>query len=144
MPEFILDHGSAQGARTFAGLDAFTQGYVEAMFFTDASDADDGDLANATFDELADEALSRIVIDCQRFQSENVQLLTRAYGVQGRHERSPYDAQRAGNDYWYTRNGHGTGFWDRGLGELGDQLAAAARYSSVDLVRGDDGKVHLM
>lgn len=24
-------------------------------------------------------------------------------------------AQRAGHDFWLTRNGHGAGFWDRGL-----------------------------
>lgn len=24
-----------------------------------------------------------------------------------------YDAERFGHDFWLTRNGHGTGFWDR-------------------------------
>ena len=28
----------------------------------------------------------------------------------------------AGHDFALTRNGHGTGFWDRGLGEMGDML----------------------
>jgi len=32
-----------------------------------------------------------------------------------------------GHDLWLTRNGHGTGFWDRGLGDLGDRLSNAAR-----------------
>lgn len=39
----------------------------------------------------------------------------------------------AGHDFWLTRNGHGAGFWDRGLGELGDRLTAAAKgYGSAD------------
>ena len=29
----------------------------------------------------------------------------------------------AGHDFALTRNGHGTGFWDRGLGEMGDMLS---------------------
>jgi hypothetical protein len=31
-----------------------------------------------------------------------------------------------GHDFWLTRNRHGAGFWDRGLGALGDRLTAAA------------------
>ncbi len=32
----------------------------------------------------------------------------------------------AGHDLWLTRRGHGCGFWDRGLGALGDRLTAYA------------------
>ena len=31
-------------------------------------------------------------------------------------------AELAGHDFALTRNGHGAGFWDRGLGEMGDML----------------------
>lgn len=31
------------------------------------------------------------------------------------------------HDFWLTRNGHGAGFWDRGLGEVGDALTGAAK-----------------
>lgn len=31
-----------------------------------------------------------------------------------------------GHDFWLTRNRHGAGFWDRGLGALGDRLTDAA------------------
>ncbi len=47
-----------------------------------------------------------------------------------------------GHDFWLTRNRHGAGFWDRGLGDLGDRLSDAARvYGSVDLFVDDDGRV---
>lgn len=36
-------------------------------------------------------------------------------------------AEQAGHDFWLTRNGHGAGFWDRGLGDRGDRLSALAR-----------------
>lgn len=31
------------------------------------------------------------------------------------------------HDYWLTRNGHGAGFWDRGLGETGERMSSLAR-----------------
>ena len=39
-----------------------------------------------------------------------------------------------GHDFWLTREGHGAGFWDRGLGDIGRRLTDAARvYGSIDL-----------
>jgi hypothetical protein len=39
----------------------------------------------------------------------------------------------AGHDFWLTRNGHGCGFWDRGLDALGDRLTEACKpYGSAD------------
>lgn len=53
------------------------------------------------------------------------------------------DPEQAGHDFWLTRNRHGDGFWDRGLGERGERLSDAARvYSSVDLYVGDDGLIY--
>ena len=37
------------------------------------------------------------------------------------------DAEQFAHDFWLTRNGHGTGFWDRGLGDLGGKLAKLAK-----------------
>ncbi len=53
------------------------------------------------------------------------------------------DAHQLGHDLWLTRNGHGAGFWDRGLGELGDRLTAHAHsLGEVDLYVGDDGQIY--
>ena len=35
--------------------------------------------------------------------------------------------EQLGHDLWLTSGGHGVGFWDRGLGELGNKLTAAAK-----------------
>jgi hypothetical protein len=140
MPEFILDHGTVEARVRLLLCDCFTQGYVEAMFFTDASDSDDGDLADATVHDLAPETWTKIKADCARFQEANAALLALAY------DREDYSAEQAGRDYWFTRNGHGVGFWDREQLEadgLGDKLSDAARYSSQDLYRGDDGQIYL-
>lgn len=36
-------------------------------------------------------------------------------------------ADDIGHNFWLSRQGHGTGFWDRGWGEVGDTLHAAAK-----------------
>lgn len=53
------------------------------------------------------------------------------------------DAGQVGHDFYLTRNGHGVGFWDRGLGELGDWLTSVCKpYGEALLYVGDDGNVH--
>jgi len=52
--------------------------------------------------------------------------------------------EQVGHDFWLTRNGHGAGFWDRGLGELGRKLSdAATTFGHSHAYVGDDGKVYL-
>lgn len=52
-------------------------------------------------------------------------------------------AEQCGHDLWLTRNGHGAGFWDRGLGERGDRLSDIARpFGEVHLYIGDDNMIH--
>lgn len=141
MPEFILDHGSPDATRTFRALDSFTQGYIEAAFFTNTGDADDAEngLENATFAELAPETLADIVADCAAWQAKHESLLALAY------DRPDYSAEQAGRDYWFTRNGHGVGFWDRkqlDANGLSERLSQACRYSQKDMYRGDNGLIY--
>lgn len=144
MPEFVMDHGTREAAKRFKALDAFTQGYIEAMFFTECH-ADNPELEDATFEDLAAESLAAIIEECKDFQESNERNLGMAYD----YAPAAYDANRAGNDFWYTRNGHGTGFWDRQFGGLrtetiGGRLSEAAEAcGSRDVYRGDDGKVYV-
>ena len=67
----------------------------------------------------------------------------RAFIVSNMADLSAMDAEQAGHDFWLTRNGHGAGFWDRGLGKLGERLTSAAWvYGEVDLYVGDDETVY--
>lgn len=105
MPEFILDTGSHAGAAAFNALDAFTRGYIEAAFFTECH-ADNPELESATVADIAPDSLAAIIADCATWQAANAALLEQAY-------ECDYSAEQAGRDYWFTRNGHGVGFWDR-------------------------------
>lgn len=51
--------------------------------------------------------------------------------------------EQLGHDIILTANHHGAGFWDRGLGELGQSLTSIAHnVGSYDLYVGDDGKLY--
>lgn len=126
MPEFHLDHGTPESAAGFAALDSFTQGYLEAAFFTETNElysSEEWDSEEAQEDiregrcsggipsdssvaDLAPEAIAAAISDCATFQQTAADLLELAY------ERD-YDAEQAGRDFWFTRNGHGVGYWDR-------------------------------
>lgn len=138
MPEFVLEIN--EDAR-WDKLDAFTQSYIEAMFWTNSGSADDGDMEDATFDELASESLDDVIKDCKDFQEANKDLLTAYYTLR--------TEEQAGHDFWLTRNRHGAGFWDRGTGEqctqkILDSLSQnSIPYGERYLYRGDDLKVYV-
>jgi hypothetical protein len=49
-----------------------------------------------------------------------------------------------GHDFILTRNGHGAGFWDRGLGEQGERLAEWAKsFGSVSAYVSDSGQLEI-
>lgn len=135
MPESILEIGSVEHQRDFNALDGFTRGYIEALFFTDeeqlCEDSDgEREMPSVAFDmatmesrfvggnsfgfaDLATSALESIIRDCEAFQRTNAALLELAYA-------RDYDAEQAGRDFWFTRNGHGVGYWDRKVLETDD------------------------
>ena len=124
-------------------IDDFTQGYIEAAFFTDAENLPD--IVTLDAKDLAPEAIGTIAAECMRFQQENSGLLKGAYAPrwEGNKELPRYTPEQAGRDFWFTRNRHGAGYWDRGLGKPGDDLTEAAHtFSEVSLVLGDDGKIY--
>jgi hypothetical protein len=82
-------------------------------------------------DDIAPETWAAMREECALFIEDNAVDLT---GI---------DAGQVGHDFWLTRNGHGAGFWDRGLGDVGARLTDACRpWGGVDLYVGDDGLIH--
>ena len=135
MPEYHLDTSLDQDRWNI--LDSFTQGYIEAMFFTECN-PDDPELESATFADLSKTALLNIVAVCSDFQTRNAFLLDAATN------NDHYDMNRAGNDFWYTRNHHGCGYWDRGLDKTGEMLTHIAHaYGECDLYMGDDEMLYV-
>lgn len=95
----------------------------------------DEDGEHDTYDagDLSPEAVTRIREHCADF----VRLSRNLWRSAGMSDDD------AGHNLYLTQNGHGAGFWDRGLGELGEQLTRACEpYGSFYLYAGDDGKLY--
>lgn len=56
-----------------------------------------------------------------------------------------YEADQLGHDLWLTSQGHGVGFWSRGLGEVGDKLTESCSikgFNCLDPYVGDDNLIY--
>ena len=116
-------------------IKAFVRGYIDCALWASVDEA--GEPLNDICDvsDIAPDCYRAMNADCYDFIRSNFSDLC-AYA-----ER--LTTKRAGHDFWLTRNGHGAGFWDRDLGELGDRLSRAAHtYGSVDLFIDDEGRVN--
>lgn len=120
-------------------LDDFTKSYLTCALWTSTDDNEESYLDNNfQIEDIAIDDLIKIKIQCENFQKNNVFLLQKAY------EKVGYNASNAGHDLWLTRNGHGTGFWDRDLNDIGEQLSLKAKELNVsDIYKGDDEKLYL-
>lgn len=56
---------------------------------------------------------------------------------------SGLSAEQIGHDFWLTRNHHGTGFWDRNIGQAGKELTASSHDFKEMNVLDEDGKVYI-
>jgi hypothetical protein len=151
MPEFVLNDTAAE-CDTYEGDDTcpynklianhdmavYLRAYVECMFFVPGSSDEDED---ERIRELGTAAMSKelcedIVADCMSFYASCQPAIHKAYSVS-------YTIGSVGHDFWLTRNRHGAGFWDRGLGPLGKHLSDAAKtYGERSLYVGDDGLIY--
>lgn len=110
-------------------LETFTEAYIECAFWS--SCAEDGTPLDGIEADPSPECIAKLETDARDFYEAHSELFA--------------DDSQAGHDFWLTRNGHGAGFWDRGLGEVGEKLTAASKhYGSCDLIVGDDGQIHCL
>lgn len=150
MPEFVMDRDGKVNGLTFEDCTPIFQGYIEAMLFTEtctgismvdwelpenqeavAEGQADGSIpTDSGFGDIHPATLETMQLDCFNFEVKARPLLEQAYAL-------GYDAKQAGRDFWFTRNGHGVGFWDREVlnegcmapspGGLGEKLSAVAK-----------------
>ena len=130
MPEFIPEH-------TPKRVSDFVRGYLDC-----AEWLLDEEIDRSEIEAWSDEALTEAEADCAAFNekaADDVVKFCDAYQPRG-----DYCAEEcAGHDFFLTRNRHGTGFWDRGLDDLGERLSAVAQsFREVGVYLGDDGKLY--
>lgn len=123
-------------------FDIFLAAYIEAMLWSSNGTNQDGeDLESLEGFELSTEAKRKAKEECESFLFAGANLLADLPEWYGKGDGGAY--AYAGHDFWLTRNHHGAGFWDRGLGDLGDRLTTLAQtYDEADPYIGDDGKIY--
>ena len=141
--------GSTNPADFQIAPDEFYYAYVTAAFWSsnDESDERGGEPLDKNYsnEDLAPEAEKKMLVDCARF--------VHRYGIpdygapySGQHYDAGNNVERAGHDFWLTRNGHGAGFWDRSELSQEDQdkyTEGAKSFGECDLYVGDDKKVYV-
>lgn len=117
-------------------LDDFTKSYIVTALFssTDNLEPSGGSPLDQKYsiENIDGETISVMKKQCKEFQKLYKYL----------YEEFWTDAE-AGADFWYTRNGHGTGFWDKASkgteqGNIGELLTKVCkRYGEFNLYLGD-------
>lgn len=98
-------------------MSEFLNAYITCALWSSVNDNGEP-LDSGYFKEDIDpDSLMLMTIDCYNFYVKNFQ------------DDCPpdYSLSQAGHDFWLTRNGHGAGYWDRGLGHDGDVLTTRAQ-----------------
>ena len=124
----------AKSISIYKDIDIFTTAYLEAALWssTDESTPEGGEPLDDNYgiDNIAQKSLRIMRRECREFQRSAAQLLAQAYAATNSKGEKFYDEENAGHDFWLTRNGHGAGFWDRGLGDIGKALTDCAKSES--------------
>lgn len=123
-------------------LNEFQRGYVEAALWTETfkRDSDESYMdENFDIEDIEQGTIEQMVKDCNAFYEQNARDIIWACD----NASFTYDRGNAGHDFWLTRNGHGTGYWSRELGQVGLRLTENAKsFGQVHLELGDNGRIY--
>lgn len=111
----------------------FINGFWEALFWSELDDNDQPFDDNYDETDLDNASREDGEKECIDFLDDEACQLIESVGM---------DYSQAGHDFCLTRNGHGAGFWDRGLGEVGERLSDMCKpYGTINLYLAGDGTV---
>jgi hypothetical protein len=89
-----------------AEMDKFTEAYITTAYFTETDNSEPSGGhpldKNYTLEELDANAFVEMLADCRDFQKKYRHI----------YDEAGWSDEEAGKDFWLSRNGHGTGFFD--------------------------------
>jgi hypothetical protein len=116
-----------------ARLGVVLSAYAQAALFTETDDEGEPLDRNRYLIDIDADSVAKMLKDCEKFVKE----LSEGGWV------DYWTDDEIGHNFWLTRNGHGTGFWDRDRGETGEATSKIARrFGEAHLLVGDDGRLH--
>lgn len=115
---------------TTSEFEDFLDGYLTAAVFSDIPEESRGYADRHDIDEKSLKTARR---DCEEFLKDAEALIRSDQHKPGSHDDTPMN--HAGRDFWYTRQGHGCGFWDGDWPVNGDELTTLAKKFSERYLR---------
>jgi len=128
-------------------IDDILSGYIDAALWSEVDESDEPLDSNYGPSDVSVESVRKMRADILKFVRVNRKACAAyvAHRVHGRSDGNAY--HHLGHDLWLTRNGQGTGFWDRdygGEGWIGEALTRGAeKLGESHLYHGDDGEIHV-
>ena len=129
-------------------LECFTNAYIICALWSSTDDGGNPLDVGRDVDDIAPRALAGMQRDCAAFYAANAAHIHCEGAPQAKDDTTASESEReaamAGHDFWLTRNGHGSGFWDNDWPEpAASALDAASKAAGTcDLYVGDDGMVY--
>jgi hypothetical protein len=138
-----------------SNLEKFIAGYIACAIWSSNDEKTDGGGepldANYSADDLSEETLAAMHIDCKAFAYVNSSAIeSGGEGYLGTQRGNDFSEGRwnayeqAGHDFWLTRNGHGCGFsdgdWPEPQATTLDRSAEA--FGEFHLYVGDDERIY--
>lgn len=109
----------------------FSDGYIEAALWAERPDGDEGEAWDCA--TLAPQTHEALLSDAVNFWNANRDAIA----------DYPDGEAQAGRDFWFTRRGHGVGYWEHAdsASQALDKAAQAA--GDCELYVGDDGLIYM-
>ena len=139
-PDFETDSIRSDVKEIIDNADTFFTDYLVCAMWSSMDD--DGNPLDDNFSvyDFDIDTLTTMQADCNRFQEENESLIEKYLDDEG---KKPYEVGHdPGHNFWLSRNGHGSGFFDEGTPEANQLQEIAREYGPVELYIGDDGKIY--
>lgn len=120
-------------------IEKFATGALRAALWADAMPQSEGENAETGMD--AGEANGFDLSDMEPDSRSQFEEVCGDFCKANAEDLRKIEPGQAGYDFWLTSGGHGAGFWDRGLGAVGERLTEAAKVYTFDGVWVEDGVV---
>lgn len=135
-------------------LETFLKHYLLAALWSSADNDGTSLTEEYCMDDFSTESIEKATKDCIDFialvNNLLTELLTEAFELETgdyyQYQQQHGLVEMAGHDFWLTRAWHGTGFWDRNLGKIGEKLTKITKdnFRYLELYVGDDNKLYFM
>lgn len=129
-------------AKRVRASDEFVEAYIECALWSSTDNADEsgGEPLDRNYDvnDMTLACKKQMRADCDDFVAlcarEGQEWHYKPHSFLDPHDPRAYaDDERAGHDFWLTRNRHGAGFWDRGLTNGEELTKLAQSFGETDL-----------